>query len=103
MDTGDAYVRHMGRAREAVSSVPGVIGPNQDVKSSIEKTGPNAVDASLQCELRRKMDAGTLTADDLPAIRAVIASLQQQNEVNGSASRLSAGFQSTAGAADAQA
>lgn len=102
-DTGDAYVRHMGRAREAVSSVPGVIGPNQDVKSSIEKTGPNAVDASLQFELRKKMDAGTLTTDDLPAIRAVIASLQQQNEVNGSASRMSAGFQSTGGAADAQA
>lgn len=63
--------------------------------------GQNAVDANLQFQLRDKLLANQLTADDLPAIHDVIASLKQQAAVNSSASKLSAGFQSNVGAADA--
>jgi tape measure domain-containing protein len=82
---------------------PGVIGPNQEVKSVLGNTreeklaGQNAVDMNLQFQLRDRLKAGTLGVDDLGAIKTVIATLKQQNEVNGSASKLSAGFMSTEG------
>lgn len=88
---------------------PAIIGPNQDVHSTLGDTreqqlaGQNAVDANLQFQLRDKLNAGTLDASDLSALRAVIASLKQQNAINGSASRMSAGFMSTAGVQDAHA
>lgn len=84
------------------------IKAGQDLQSVTSDTieerlnGQNAVAASLQFQLRDKMQAGTLSEADLLAIQAVIASLKQQNEVNCSASKLSAGFRSLEGARDAQ-
>jgi tape measure domain-containing protein len=92
--------------RREGSATPGLIGPDNTAKPIKSVTGDtreerlsgqNAVDASLQFQLRDKLQQGTLGADDIGALKAVIASLKQQNAINGSASRLSAGFQSTEG------
>lgn len=86
----------------------GVIGPNQQIKSVTGNNreerlaGQNAVDMNLQFQLRDKLNAGALSTADLADMRNVIASLRQQNDVNGSASRMSAGFMSLEGARDAQ-
>ncbi|WP_219211935.1 tape measure protein [Variovorax boronicumulans] len=86
----------------------GVIGPNQQIKSTTGNTreerlaGQNAVDMNLQFQLRDKLNAGALTAADLEDMKNVIASLRQQDAVNGSASKMSAGFQSLEGQRDAQ-
>jgi hypothetical protein len=93
--------------RREGSATPGIIGPNQDVRSNLGDTreerlrGQNAVDATLQFELRERLRRGDLGASDLGDIKAVIESLRQQNLVNGSASRLSAGFMSLEGQRDA--
>lgn len=105
---GEAWRAYAAEARDAQNSI-GIIGPNQQIKSVTGDTreqrlaGQNAVDANLQFQLRDKLQQGTLGTDDVGALKTVIASLKQQNAVNGSASRLSAGFQSTEGVEDARA
>lgn len=62
---------------------PAVIGPNQQVKSNLGDTredklvGQNAVDNRLMFLLRDKLNAGTLTPQDVGDLQAVIASLKQ--------------------------
>ncbi|MDP9919820.1 tape measure domain-containing protein [Variovorax boronicumulans] len=88
--TGDAFVEHMGRASRAVNSVrregsdtPGVIGPNQVLKSTTGSTreerlsGQNAVDNRLMFELREKLRKGELGLEDVGALQTVIAALRQ--------------------------
>lgn len=62
--------------------------------------GQNAVDNTLAFKLRDKLDAGTLTADDAADIRAVIASLDQNEQVNRDLDRMNPGAFSLTGAAD---
>lgn len=89
------------------SRATGVIGPSQEIKSTTGNTreerlaGENAVDMNLQFQLRDKLKAGTLGAADLGAIKTVIETLKQQQAINASASKLSAGFMSTEGLRDA--
>lgn len=84
----------------------GVIGPNQVVKSQLGDTreeklsGQNAVDNRLMFLLRDKLTAGTLGADDVGDLQAVIASLKQNQIQNAQVQRHGAGFISLEGQAD---
>lgn len=85
---------------------PSVIGPNQDVQSDVGSTreerlaGQGATDNRLMFELKDKLDAGTLSADDVGSLRAVVAALKQNNIVNGDVSRRNPGAISLEGGAD---
>lgn len=104
---GQAWRDYGDTVRREGAAPLGVIGPNQNVKSTLGDTreerlkGQNAVDANLQFQLREKLKAGTLGTDDIGALKTVIESLKQQNELNGSASKMSAGFMSVEGQRDA--
>lgn len=104
---GNAWREYGDTVRREGAAPLGVIGPNQNVKSTLGDTreerlkGQNAVDANLQFQLREKLKAGTLSAEDLGALKTVIGSLKQQNELNGSASKMSASFMSLEGQRDA--
>lgn len=96
--------------RREGSATPGEIkAGGQEIRSVTGDTreqrlqGQNAVDNNLIFDLRDRLRAGTLGADDIGALRTAIDSLKQNNAVNGSASKLSAGFQSLEGARDAAA
>lgn len=62
--------------------------------------GQNAVDNTLAFELRDKLRAGALTADDADDIRAVIAALDQNEQINRDVDRMNPGAFSGAGMAD---
>lgn len=62
--------------------------------------GQNAVDARLQFEIAQKLQRGQLTQADLPAMQAVIASLQQQQTIDRGVDRMSAGAYSLDGMRD---
>lgn len=84
----------------------GVIGPSQDVKSDLGNTreerlaGQGASDNRLMFELKDKLDAGTLSADDVGSLRAVVEALKQNNIVNGDVMRRNPGAISLEGQAD---
>ena len=63
-------------------------------------SGQNAVDNTLAFKLRDKLNAGTLSADDADEIRAVIAALDQNEQVNRDLDRLNPAAFSLTGAAD---
>lgn len=71
----------------------GIIDPSQQLKSTTGDTradrlsGQNAVDNRLMFELRDKLKAGTLTADDSGSIRTVLAALRQNAQQNAEADR----------------
>lgn len=62
--------------------------------------GQNAVDNSLIFELRDKLNAGTLTADDADDLRNAISALQQNQTIDRSVDRMSAGAFSLDGMRD---
>ncbi|MDP2262680.1 MAG: tape measure protein [Hydrogenophaga sp.] len=62
--------------------------------------GQNAVDNTLMFALRDKLNAGTLSAADADQIRAVIAALDQNEQVNRDLDRMNPGAFSLTGAAD---
>jgi TP901 family phage tail tape measure protein len=62
--------------------------------------GQNAVDNTLMFELRDKLDAGTLGPQDADNIRAVLAALEQNEQVNRDIDRLNPAAFSLGGAAD---
>lgn len=62
--------------------------------------GQNAVDNTLMFTLRDKLNAGTLNAEDADEIRAVIAALDQNEQVNRDLDRLNPAAFSLTGAAD---
>lgn len=84
----------------------GVIGPSQNVSSNLGTTreeklsGQAASDNRLMFELRDKLDAGTLTADDVGSLRAVVAALRQNGKVNADVMRRNPGAISLEGQAD---
>lgn len=62
--------------------------------------GQNAVDNSLQFELRDRLNAGTLTVDDLNGLRAAVDALRQNEQINRDVDRLSPGAFSLEGMRD---
>ena len=84
----------------------GVIGPNQDVQSDLGNTrqerlaGQNATDNRLMFELRDKLEAGMLSADDIGGLRAVVAALRQNAKVNNDVMRRNPGAISLEGQRD---
>jgi len=96
--------------RREGSATPGVIGPDNTAKPITSTTGntreerlagQNAVDMNLQFQTRERLRQGDLGVNDLGTIKTVIETLRQQNAINGSASKLSAGFMSLEGQRDA--
>lgn len=90
---GDSWRAYAQVVRTEGSATPGIIGPNQEVKSVTGDTrgqrlaGQNAVDNRLMFDLREKLKAGTLTAEDAGSLRAVIAALKQNAQVNADADK----------------
>ncbi|WP_019654019.1 tape measure protein [Variovorax atrisoli] len=90
---GDSWRAYGQIVRSEGSATPGVIGPNQEIKSVTGDTreqrlaGQNATDNRLMFELRDKLRAGTLTAEDAGSLRAVIAALKQNAQVNADADK----------------
>jgi len=62
--------------------------------------GQNAVDNSLIFQLRDKLDAGLLGAEDATALRAAIEAIRQNQAVDRSVDRMNPGAFSLAGMAD---
>lgn len=62
--------------------------------------GQNAVDNTLLFELRDKLRAGSLTSADAPAIRAAIAALDQNAQIDRDVDKMNPGGFSLAGNAD---
>lgn len=62
--------------------------------------GQGAVDNSLQFTLRDKLQSGTLTADDLGSLQAVVSTLKTNEAVDRSVDRLSPGLFSLQGMQD---
>lgn len=99
-----AYTR-MADAAEAVARINekysrpeggSVIGGTREERLA----GQNAVDNSLIFQLRDKLDAGLLGAEDATALRAAIEAIRQNQAVDRSIDRMNPGAFSLAGMAD---
>jgi tape measure domain-containing protein len=85
---------------------PAIIDPSQQLKSTTGNTredrlaGQGAVDNTLMFKLRDKLEAGTLGSEDAGSIRAVLAALKQNNQINGDVLRRNPGAISLEGQRD---
>lgn len=83
------YASPLGADKFSAPAGGSVTGSNRAERLA----GQNAVDNTLQFALRDKLNAGTLTADDVDALQAAIAALRQREAIDRDVDRMNpAGF-----------